>query len=176
MGSVKRKKCKNCKGLFTPNPRNANRQQYCRKPECRKASKAASQQRWFQQPENSNYFRGPANVERVKQWRKANPGYWRRNSKSKINALQDSLNQQHTENKDNNSNFMSSALQDLLISQPAVLIGLIAQLTGFALQEDIAMATRRMRQLGNDILNPHPKGGCHDTKTPHLSQSYPQSP
>ena len=41
--------------------------------------------------------------------------------------------------------------------QPAVVIGLIAQFTGYALQDDIAMAARRMQQLGNDILNPDPK-------------------
>jgi hypothetical protein len=38
--------------------------------------------------------------------------------------------------------------------QPSVLIGIIAQLTGYALQDDIAMAARRMQQFGNDILNP----------------------
>jgi hypothetical protein len=38
--------------------------------------------------------------------------------------------------------------------QPAVMVGLISQLTGFALQDDIARAARRMQQLGNDILYP----------------------
>ncbi len=53
---------------------------------------------------------------------------------------------------------MSHALQDSLTLQPTVLVGLIAQLTGYALQEDIAMAARRMQQLGNDILNTQHKG------------------
>ena len=43
---------------------------------------------------------------------------------------------------------VNNALQDLLTSQPAVLIGLIANFTGCALQDDIAMAMRRMQQLG----------------------------
>jgi hypothetical protein len=34
------------------------------------------------------------------------------------------------------------------------MVGLIAQLTGCALQDDIARAARRMQQLGNDILYP----------------------
>jgi hypothetical protein len=35
------------------------------------------------------------------------------------------------------------------------------------------MAVRRMQQLGIDILNPHRKGGSHDTKTSTMSRSHP---
>ena len=177
MGGIKRKKCFHCRQLFPPDPRNAKRQRYCCKPGCRKASKVSSQRRWLQKEENRDYFSGPENVQRVQQWRKANPGYWRRKTKIKPDALQDPLNQQLPENNDNSAEFASDALQDSLILQPAVLIGLIAQLTGFALQDDIALAVRRMQQLGQDILNPQPnKGGSHGTKASHLSRSYPQSP
>jgi len=138
---IKRRKCKHCKRLFF-----------------RKASKASSQKRWLQKPENQDYFSGPDNVERVQRWRKAHPGYWRRKQKNTSHALQDPLNQQLTENNDNKDDFMSHALQDSLTLQPTVLVGLIAQLTGYALQEDIAMAARRMQQLGNDILNTQHKG------------------
>jgi len=165
---IKRRKCKHCGGLFLPDPRNATRQRYCSKPECRKASKASSQKQWLQKPENQDYFRGPDNVERVQCWRKAHPGYWRK-KKNKPYALQDSLNLQLTENNDNRADFASYALQDSLILQPAVFIGLISQLTGYALQEDIAMVARRMQQLGNDILNPQHKGGNHGRKTSDLS-------
>lgn len=173
---IKRRKCKHCRVLFLPDPRNANRQKYCSKPECRKASKASSQKRWLQKPENQDYFRGPDNVQRVQRWRKANPGYWRRKQKNKSNTLQDPLNQQLTGNNDNTGGFASSVLQDSLIFQPAVLIGLIAQLTGYALQDDIAMAARRMQQLGNDILNPQHKGGRHGTKTSPMSKAHSQAP
>jgi hypothetical protein len=155
--------------LFLPDPRNATRQRYCSKPECRKASKSSSQKQWLQKPENQDYFRGPDNVERVQCWRKAHPGYWRRKPKNKPTALQDPLNLQLTENNDNKDDFMIHALQDSLILQPAVFIGLISQLTGYALQEDIAMVARRMQQLGNDILNPRHKGGNHGRKTSDLS-------
>ena len=47
MSGIKRKKCCNCDELFIPDPRNTTRQRYCSKPECRKASKAASQRRWL---------------------------------------------------------------------------------------------------------------------------------
>ncbi len=89
MAEIKRKKCCNCNKLFRPDPRNATRQKYCSKPQCRQASKTASQQRWLQKPENQNHFRGSENVIRVQQWREANPGYWRKKQKNKQNALQD---------------------------------------------------------------------------------------
>jgi len=143
---IKRRTCKHCGMVFLPDPRNATRQRYCSNYQCRKASKASSQKRWLEKPDNQDYFRGPDNVERVQRWRKDHPGYWRRKPKNKPTALQDSL-----------------------ILQPAVFIGLLSQLTGFALQEDIAMVARRMQQLGNDILNPQHKGGSYGRKTSDLS-------
>ena len=148
MGLVKRKKCQHCQQLFIPDPRNAKRQQYCRKPACRKASKAASQKKWLHKPANRNYFQGPTNVHRVQQWRKANPGYSRRKPTLTKNALQDSLIQQSIDLNDNTDEFTSTALQDLLTLQPSVLIGLIAQLTGFALQDDIALAAPSYATIG----------------------------
>jgi hypothetical protein len=139
--------------LFTPDARNATRQRYCSKPGCRKHSKAESQSRWLQKPENRDYFRGPEHVLRVQRWRAANPGYWRR-IKRRPGALQDpSIAQVAVSNTDRH-HAEKDALQDLLILQPAVMVGLIAQLTGSALQDDIARAARRMQQLGNDILYP----------------------
>ena len=176
MAGSEKKKCCNCKRLFLPDPRNAKRQKYCSRSACRKVSKASSQKRWLQKPENRDYFRGPHNVQRVQQWRLAHPGYWRRKPKTNANALQDPLIQQRIENNNNSAGLASDALQDSLIWQPAVLIGLIAQLTGSVLQDDIAMAARRMQQLGIDILNPHQKGERYGTKTSPLSGSYPQGP
>jgi len=153
MSGTIRIKCRHCQELFTPDPRNATRQRYCSKPGCRKQSKAESQQRWLQKPENRDYFRGPEHIERVKRWRAANPGYWRSRNRRQV-ALQDPLTAQVAVNNANLHPAPKDALQDLLIQQPAVMVGLIAQLTGFALQDDIARAARRMQQLGNDILYP----------------------
>jgi hypothetical protein len=139
--------------LFTPDARNANRQRYCSKPACRKHSKAESQRRWLQKEENRDYFCAPEHVQRVQRWRKQNPGYWRRAQRRPV-ALQDPLIEQLSVNNLNNAKPGTAALQDALIMQPAVMVGLIAQLTGFALQDDIARAARRMQQLGNDILYP----------------------
>lgn len=173
MGFIKKKKCKHCKKLFSPDPRNAKRQKYCDKPECRKASKKDSQQRWRSKPENREHFRGPDNVARVQQWRKDNPGYWKKTK----TALRDPLIEQPAVNIDDTVESANSALQDSLIAQPAVLIGLIAHLTDFALQDSIAKTLRRLQQLGQDILNSatQTKGGQYDSETSHRQKSHPQS-
>ena len=173
MPRVKRKRCRNCNRLFIPDHRNRDRQNYCRLPECRDASKAASQQKWLDKPENQDYFKGPENVKRVQRWRKDNPGYSKRKSKIDPEPLQDPLNRQHADKTNNNCEFTDCALQDLLNPQPSVLIGIIAQLTGYALQDDIAMAARRMKLLGNDILNPQLQGVRHGNQATHLPRPYP---
>lgn len=171
MGKIKKKKCRNCKYLFVPDPRNQNRQEYCDKTECRKASKAASQKKWLTKPENKDYFTGPDNVKRVQEWRKKNPDYWKRSKKPV--ALQDSLTVQPTENIRYNDQVGKSALQDLLERQPPVIIGLISNFIGSALQDDIALTLLRMQQSGLDILclQPKTKGGKSDCKNPYFKQT-----
>jgi hypothetical protein len=178
MVGIKRRKCCNCKELFIPDPRNVKRQKYCRKPECRNASKAASQRRWLAKPENQGYFCGPKNVKRVQLWREDNPGYWRRKRKTVKDALQDPLNHQLIENNTDNVDFANDALQDLLITQPPVLLGLIANFTGNALQDDIAMTFKRLQKLGQDIVTnlTHSKGGHYGIQGSHRCPTHPQSP
>ena len=178
MADIKRKKCYNCNKLFRPDPRNATRQKYCRKPQCRQASKAASQQRWLQRPENQDYFQGSENVERVQEWREAHPGYWRRNRKNKPDALQDPLITQPTENNHDNVKIANDALQDFLIAQPPVLLGLIANITGTTLQENIVMTLQHLQKLGLDLVNnsTRNKGGHYGIQDSHRCRTHPQSP
>jgi hypothetical protein len=153
MGIIIRIKCRNCKRFFVPDYRNRNRcQRYCKNSECRKASKAFSQQKWLQKPENENYFKGPLNAQRVREWRRGNPGYWKRRHRSKQNALQDRLNAQPSEIKDDNANFTNNALQDFLNIQPAVIIGLISNLI---------------------CCQPKSKGGNYDCKNTHFTRAGP---
>ena len=84
-----KRKCQHCQTFVDPDPRSATRQRYCAKPACRQASKAASQRRWLQKPGNRDYFTGPTQVERVRQWRQAHPGYWRRQRARAPHALQE---------------------------------------------------------------------------------------
>jgi hypothetical protein len=176
--SIRKRKCKNCKLFFPPDSRNAWHHKYCSKPECRKASKAASQQRWLNKEENRDHFRGPENTQRVQEWRKAHPGYWRPKTPKEQEPLQDLLFEETEKNPSVRIPLPEEPLQDFLKSQHNVLIGLIAHLTGSSLQDDIALTTRQLQQLGTDILNGSTlcKGGSYVTKTPHLSKPYPPGP
>jgi hypothetical protein len=179
----RKRKCPHCKTFFHPDHRNVTRQRYCSKPECRHASKVDSQRRWQQKPENLDYFKGDAHVKRVQQWRLEHPGYWRRHAPQAdptSDALQETLRPQDVENQTLETsleNAASDALQDSFFMQPAVFVGLIAHLTGLALQEDIAATARRLRQLGNDILghSPYPQGGLQDAQTPPVVGPTPTS-
>ena len=151
-------KCLFCGTFFRGDPRNARHQKYCSAPACRKASKTASQRAWLAKAENLDYFRGPENVVRVQAWRAAHPGYWRRPqghgaaAAGAPVALQEIYPPQATESIGVAQTVAQPALQDLWREQPAVLIGFIAQFTGSTLQDDIARSTRRLVELGHDIL------------------------
>ena len=175
MTQHRQRKCRHCAELFRPDPRNRHHQRYCGKPGCRKASKAASQRRWLDKPQNRDYFRGAANVERVRAWRAAHPGYWRRPGAQSTCALQEDSSAQPIETHEKSPTLAALALQDLFRAQPVVLIGLIANLTGSALQEDIARTARRLQQLGQDIVaGAHSAEGGYDAKTP--VGSFPDAP
>ena len=58
MKRIRKRQCQCCKDFFFPDYRNLNRQHFCGKPECRQASKSASQKRWLKK--NPDYFKGDA--------------------------------------------------------------------------------------------------------------------
>jgi hypothetical protein len=171
MGRSRKRKCKNCKELFLPDSRNGARQKYCSLPACRKASKVASQKKWLAKPENRNYFSGPDNIRRVQQWRQQHPGYWQKQPIEQ-KPLQDSLSGKTKEYQMDITHLPGRALQDLLTAQPTVFLGLLAQLLGSPLQDDIVTMGGRLQQLGQDILSQSfcPKGDRHDSQQgSHLS-------
>lgn len=170
MTRVKKRKCKNCHTFFIPDPRNANRQRYCSREQCRKASKKASQRKWLNQPQNQDYFRCPENTRRVQQWREVHPKYWRRSA----SALQDPLIKEPADITKDNVDFANDVLQDLLSVQPLVLLGLIAHFTDTALQDDIDFTLRRLQQLGRDIAHQYTtcsKGGLYGVKVSYPAQA-----
>ena len=157
-------KCLHCGEFFVPDARNRARQRYCVKPDCHSASKAASQRAWRQKPENADYFRGAANVARVQAWRQAHPGYWRRKGPKRSLALQEISKSQPADNRPPATQDDAVALQDLFRAQPPVIVGLIAQLSGYALQEDIAAMTRRLHSRGRTMLGLDAPGSLFDQR------------
>ncbi len=178
MKLMRKKKCCHCGELFRPDPRNYQKQRYCSEPGCRKASKAASQKKWVEK--NPDYFRSKENVLRVQEWRKANPDYSKRKHdlsdlQDGAGALQDLFIEKDKEKQSFTDHLRDLALQDLLIAQPAVFIGLIAHFSGNTLQDDIAAYINRMIKLGQDILNSSNfnQGGSYDSEISHLSGESP---
>jgi hypothetical protein len=93
-------------------------------------------------------------------------------------ALQDDLRPPPFHKQVLDDTLRQDALQDDFFRQPDVLVGLIAHLTGLALQDDIAMIARRLQQLGRDILSGSPSysGGRVYAQTPYLIGQTQNSP
>ena len=151
MSRRRRRRCLHCNELYSPDPRTAERQRHCSKPECKCASKGKAQARWCAKARNRDYFSGPDQVERVRLWRRANPGYWKKAPLSRA-PLQDDCKPQATDVQPDTVVLTLDALQDDSPSQMLVLLGLISHLTGGALQEDMAGVVRRYKSLGMDVL------------------------
>ena len=159
MAQCGQRKCLCCGLFFDPDHRNHSRQRYCSASACRRASKAASQAAWLAQPENSEYFCGPVHVARAQAWRAAHPGYGRGRHRA-APALQDSLIAQVADSTEESADrgeiaaaSAEPALQDSLSTLAPALAGLIAHLFELTLQEDMAATTRRLVQLGHDVIN-----------------------
>jgi hypothetical protein len=162
-------KCLHCRAGFVPSPTHRTTQHYCAKPECRKASKAAAQARWRQQPHNRAYFRGPEHVERVRRWRARHPGYWRKKPPAlppaPALALQDLACPQALpaealttapagppEGQKPAELPRADALQDLAGLQVPLLAGVVSLLLGDALQDRFAELTRQLVDRGKRVL------------------------
>jgi hypothetical protein len=176
MARHRRRKCRHCGALYDPDPRNRYHQRYCSEPECRKASKARSQRKWLN-GKGKGYFQGRVQVDRVRTWRQGQPGYRGEKRQEPDPALQDRSSAQSVPGKRIGPGLADVPLQDLLRRQTLLLTGLIARLSGKALQDDIAsvitgcMAVGR-RLLEQGIPNPEQLGGLgHECLTPAVPRA-----
>jgi len=179
MKCTRERHCLCCRVFFFPDYRNAKTQSYCSKPECRQASKIASQRRWSRK--NPGYFKGSDHVDRVREWRKANHGRSRRKDSGYV--LQDDcaqiipLEQEVRGCLPPDLQAQPPVLQDFCLTQHPIFVGLIAHLTGSVLQDEIDSIARRLEQLGHDVIGSNPTtGGHYDPQAPNLSRSHPQYP
>ena len=152
----RRFKCRHCSELFTPDCRHRRHQKFCSNDDCRKAAKTVNQRRWLSKPENQNIFKGPENVLRVQEWRKANPGYWKKKG-SKDSALQDPCSSESVLNEQVSETYDSNALQDPFLVTHPVLVGIISLLMGDTLQDSIASLAKKLSSRGLEILGKTPK-------------------
>lgn len=178
-------KCLFCGALFRASKRHPQ-QRFCSASECRKASKQRSQKQWLER--HPDYFCGPEHVERVRVWRAAHPGYSRgKRGQPKAakgsRALQDLVHTQVAEQEAvaPNARALSKdfpqrreesipsdscnegALQDLVLLQSPLVMGLISVLSGEALQETLLPFARGLVERGQRVLG-HAVPGCGRTR------------
>src|SRR5258708_10752781 len=159
-------KCLRCREFFLPSPNNRRTQRYCSKAECRKASRAAAQAKWLNKAQNRCYFRGPENVERVRQWRECHPGCLRKKRPSLEDALQDLPPTQVTEEElvrvhegggcgslSHARSLDGDALQDLAGVQVPLLAGGVSLLLGHSFQNPFALFARELVDRGKRVLS-----------------------
>ncbi len=138
MNAPVRRRCLHCLHPFIADYRNTYHQRFCSDHECRRASKGASQRRWLRKPQNRNYFREPDNAQRVREWRRAHPGYWRPEKHECEGAAKPLLAPTIAPEPGNLPPPGSGTLQDFCRSKAPVFSQLLSQLSRCAIQEDIA--------------------------------------
>ena len=138
--------------MFIPDYRSAGRQRYCVRPVCRKISRRESQRRWLARTGNAAYHTGDTPADRVKAWRAAHPGYWRRRA-----AKCDDPGKEKTTLSSLLTQFALQdacpALQDSWNPYLTALIGLIGWVRGTVLQNVIADDLRDIMFAGHAILD-----------------------
>jgi hypothetical protein len=91
-------------------------------------------------------------VERVRQWRAKNPGYWKRSAKTP-GTLQELVPAQVLPTEVVAEKTSSPPLQDFVASQDPLLLGLIAHLIDSPLQENVEHATVQLLEKGRNFLD-----------------------
>lgn len=146
-----RRKCNHCKEFFIAEARNRHHQRYCPKPACRRASKAASQRRWENRPENCDYNRSAEKAKKVRAWQAANPGYWKKRRK-RSTVLPEVLAREGAPQQEVTVQDGEPVLPDLWHGQSPLVVGLIAQMTGYVLPEDIAGVAHQLVVRGQALM------------------------
>jgi len=160
------RKCPHCEEYYIPDPRNAWHQVYCSKPDCQQARRAANQADW--RDRNPTYFEGEPHLTRVQDWRARHPGYWRRvrpvcPSTAEIAAgikdviLPDLSTYQAVGGVRTSLDMVGdAALQNYLLSQHYLLVGVAAMRTRVPSKTVIAIALRRCYIRGRDLCSSMP--------------------
>jgi len=138
--------CCICHKIFTPNKFAGHRQVVCSREPCRKAAKKQRQADWFLR--NPDYFSGPENVERVRQWRR----------KKAMEAPPDpqppkppdppSTQKAKSCNKPEPA---EGVLQDLARPAEPVIMGILSFLSGTMLQDEVHNLYVQCSRRGNEL-------------------------
>jgi hypothetical protein len=148
-----RRMCRHCRKFFFPDYRHRFTQLYCLAADCRLACKIEQQRRWLHKGKNRYYFSGQKAVQRVRDWRKCHPGYWK-----KRNPISQGIQaaEEHAVKPEHESCNVPTAtpgtLQDFWQAQEPAFIGLLSMITGSTLQEEIVGTAHNVVIQGRNIL------------------------
>lgn len=131
-----------------PDNYNHYHQYYCSEAECRRASRKASKAKHNRKQSLNLEFRIKEN-ERVKQYQKNNPDYWKKYKKSRkkyvaAEVLRD-LAQVGNKTED------IRVLRDFAISHNTVINGLISYMTGEVLRDNIGAVIKCLYDRGREV-------------------------
>jgi len=134
------RRCAHCSRLFIVEPRLGGRHRFCADPACKDACHQLARKKWLKENGGKSYFRGAHTVERVREWRRCHPGYWKRRRSSthrwpidfvlsrelalvvKEVALQESIDTNFTLKITALSRFSKVALQESIAKKPRLLM------------------------------------------------------
>jgi hypothetical protein len=117
---------------------------------------AENRRAWLARPENACYCRdNPKAKERTKEWRKRHPGYWKKARRAMGGTLSE---QRMAGNRDRNGR-RGAALPEERLPDDPVIIGLIAEIAGSTLPEQIARVYRDVVAKGREIIRTQKTAG-----------------
>lgn len=148
-----RRRCAGCMRLFFPDPRTKQRQKFCGKAECQEARMKKNRREWLARPGNEHYWRDNQKSKyRVREWRKRNPGYWKRTRRAAESTLQEEISPKKMGRKRGKGSLERPPLREVSWRDDSVIVGIIAEITGSTLPEHIARTYRRIVAKGREIL------------------------
>jgi len=143
--------CCVCHNPFIPSKYSGNRQVVCERVECRRKIKRRRQASWVDR--NRDYFKGPENVERVREWRRKNPD-WRERKKTAVGKSSPEAESCSTAESE------MERLQDSVFTvQRAALMGFMSFATGSVLQDEVQNLYGECLRRGSELLR-------HEAVTP----------
>jgi hypothetical protein len=184
----RKRKCRHCKQLFLPHAGNRWHQKYCTAAACRQASQRASLKCWRRSPLSRTPARRAKDVQRVRDWRKETPTYWKRKARPGV-ALRNLVNpvfigktavlndkcgpaeslipappfMGEIKNQADDLELKVDALRNLVLD---MFTGLTSQLSGSPLRDVIAPFLRKLTMLGQEIRTGElQKGEKHASET-----------
>ena len=96
-------------------------------------------------------------MERVREWRAAHPGYWKRTKKKEKGPLQNAMKlpglaDLREDKASLDGGCVTKRIPSLLREQSPVVVGLIAQMTGCTLQNAILEMTEKLFEKGRAVI------------------------